>query len=109
MRKRSSAASARLLSAARANGLRLQHLAAPEKSGVLLKRGHWMPVWRPRFFILHHGTLRYWQGTPPFHPMEWSEAELGSSTSVDVIELADATLQVHKSGAAVDATLAGRV
>lgn len=99
-----SAASAQLLSAARANGLRLQHLAAPEKCGVLFKRGHWMPVWRPRFFILHYGTLRYWQGTPPFHPIEWSEAELSASTSVDVIELADATLQVRTtSGAAVDA------
>jgi len=44
----------------------------------------------------YSGTLRYWHGLPPFHPSEWSLDELRQFTSIDVIQLAGATLRVVK-------------
>ena len=84
--------SPRLFSASLALGSRQQHLARPQKSGWLRKRGFWLPVMRERYFILHHGCLRYWATLPPFHPQEWREEELSRCTSNDVIQLAGATL-----------------
>jgi hypothetical protein len=86
--------SPRLQSAAVALGMRQQHLARPTKVGWLKKRGQLLPSWRLRWCVLHHGTLRYWHTRPThFGPLEeWSEAELREATSIDVIQLADATI-----------------
>ena len=46
----------------------------------------------PRGSHAYSGTLRYWHGLPPFHPSEWSLDELRQFTSIDVIQLAGATL-----------------
>jgi len=82
----------RLLSASHELGVRQQHVAWPEKSGWVLKRGHWLPAWRQRWVILHHGSIRYWSELPPFHPQEWSEDEINHHTSNDVIQLAGASM-----------------
>lgn len=84
--------SPRLLSASMELGHRQQHLAQPLKVGWMVKRAHWLPVWRRRWVVLHHGCIRYWTGLPPFHPQEWSEEELSQHTSNDVIQLAGASL-----------------
>ena len=47
----------------------------------------------PRGSHAYSGTLRYWHGLPPFHPSEWSLDELRQFTSIDVIQLAGATLR----------------
>ena len=86
-----------LRSAALAIGLRQQHLARPAKSGWLLKRHQLLPLWRPRFFVLHYGTLRYWPTPPSFGSFggdEWSEDELRAHTSIDVVQLAGGALRV---------------
>ena len=49
----------------------------------------------PRGSHAYSGTLRYWHGLPPFHPSEWSLDELRQFTSIDVIQLAGATLRVR--------------
>ena len=49
----------------------------------------------PRGSHTYSGTLRYWHGLPPFHPSEWSLDELRQFTSIDVIQLAGATLRVR--------------
>jgi len=49
----------------------------------------------PRGSHAYSGTLRYWHGFPPFHPSEWSLDELRQFTSIDVIQLAGATLRVE--------------
>jgi hypothetical protein len=55
-----------------------------------------MPLWRPRYCLLHHGTLRYWKAFPPFYPnREWDERELTCPTSLDVIQLTGATIELE--------------
>jgi len=92
---RNDGCSSSLLSAARAIGMQQQYLAFPDKVGYLGSRGQLLPIWRKRWFVLHHGTLRYWKGAPPFHPLEWSVDELRQHTSVDVIPLAGGSLTVR--------------
>lgn len=98
----------RMHSAARAVGLQQQHLACADKSGYLNSRGQLLPIWRRRWFVLHHGTLRYWVGLPPFYPMEWSPEELREHTSIDVIQLAGATLTLRIGGRPDAPVSAGR-
>jgi len=52
----------------------------------------------PRGSHAYSGTLRYWHGLPPFHPSEWSLDELRQFTSIDVIQLAGATLRGGTGG-----------
>ena len=85
-------ASPRLLSASQELGVRQQHLARPQKRGWVCKRGRWLPIWRRRWAVLHHGCLHYWNDLPPFHPREWSEDELNAPSSNDVIQLAGASM-----------------
>ena len=51
----------------------------------------------PRGSHAYSGTLRYWHGLPLFHPSEWSLDELRQFTSIDVIQLAGATLRVREA------------
>ena len=103
-----SLASPRLLSASHELGIRQQHLAQPQKSGWVVKRGRWLPIWRRRWAVLHHGCLHYWSGVPPFHPREWSEDELNSPTSNDVIQLAGASMTCPTAAVVDDEQHGGR-